>query len=748
MSIPPRGPSSAANPRPGNRPWTPAPEQDGELRYLLLLWHRLPLILVFVVLFLALGVVQLRRANPVWTSTATLKFEPSAGQIVDFGERSSLIYQRDELRTAVQLIRSPRIAAAVLDAIGTPSAGAPAPPDQSPLGHFNRTVSWVRGTIRSLLVSYEMPTGNSDRLREQNRARALLGSLSVNQIPDTKLIEIRVRRGKRDEAVRLCEEFCTQFIDSIHEEKRESLNFSQRFLREQIDETKARLETAEQAVFDFSGEADIRLTEESRELAINNLVEIRRTVEAQLQAVDRLKSEMEFAEELARKSLVTGQVTVLAPLKEQREALEAREATLAAEYEDDYRPLVLVRQQLARIEDQVAQKTEEYVQAAVSSKQLELRQAESRLLSLREREQVQEAALEQIDEKMIQFRVLQREVESTRQIFNALLDQVNRLEVLVDVAPNNVSVVSEASIPTVPSSPSVTRTIGSFAFMGLFTGIAMVLFLQWIDRSVRNPEVIERQLGVPSLAVLPYIRHAGKKRSLTGKRRAPGVLATGEGTSESNAEAFRYLRTSINYTAVDSRNQLLLVTSARPREGKSTVSANLALFSAEQGSRTLLIDGDLKRPSIHRIFEVPRQPGLTDVITSQCELERAVLSSQHENLDVLPAGFSSPSPISLLEGRKLQNLLVELRERYDVIIIDSPPADGIADPLVLSTRVDGVVLVVLQGRTPMANLTRVCQKLHAVGANIIGAVYNNSSPSRSAQMETYKYGYYTRQSET
>lgn len=374
---------------------------------------------------------------------------------------------------------------------------------------------------------------------------------------------------------------------------------------------------------------------------------------------------------------------------------------------------------------------------------------------------------------MISFRVKQREVDSTRQVFNALLDQYKRLEVVDEATASNISIVRRGEVKQVPMAPNVTRILGTFMFIGLAVGVGLVLGLNWLDRSVKDPMVVERTIGLPSLGFVPYLqpsvtqqlrmdvgqrvarsmeqrlkRHlphalASRMLAVVGRDPAGGsivpVTLLEPESRKIESEAFRYLRTSLQYSSAEHAPQLLLVTSCFPQEGKSTVASNLGIIFAEQGRRTLIIDADLKRPNAHRAFGLARIPGLTDVLTGQKDVHEAIARTSVENLDILPAGLATPAPVTLLESQAMTDLLNTLRSTYSTIIVDSPPSEGMADALVLSTKVDGIVLVVKQGQTPAEVLARVADKFRSIGGALLGVVYNNSIPGGGGY---YGYGYY------
>lgn len=736
----------------------PGPQQQrGEdlfdLTSIHILWHRRWLILFCIFLFSVLGVFQVKRTTPIYTSEAILKYEPASGQAVDFGERSRIIYSRDELRTSAQLIRTPAVANAVLAALDDGTIAEPIV-DQSPLSTLRQFVMGNLRRFRSLIVASPPPITDRERLDAQNAARGLLSAVSVSLRPDTRLLELRVSMSDPARAERVADEFCRQFILRLRRERSESFTYARDFLSQQIQQVRDDLERLELELIeygddefeDYGAQADLRLLESDREIAHNTLASLNTDIERLRNEIALLEAEANpvLAEASARRILTTERRGTLLALTERRDHLLLRETELNAENSDDFLPLVRVRREIESLNQKINESSEEFVLAYVESRESALETAQQRLEALKRRLSEHQVRVNTIEQRMIRFRVMQRDIESTREIYNALLDRFKRLEITDEAAIGSVTIESPATIPTVPTSPNVTRILASFAGFGFLFGCGVVLLFQKLDRSVRDPALVEETLGLPALAHVPCLRTRSANSRILGRSNVGGrILAPfDQGRSQVGADAFRYLRTSINYSSADTKAQVLLVTSSLPSEGKSTVAANLGVFFAEQNRKVLLVDGDLKKPSVHKTFAIPRLPGLSDVLTGQAEFDEIVHHSQFEGYDVLPAGLTTPSPATLLESRAMSQFIEKMREQYDIIILDSSPAHAMADALVLAKICDGVILAVRDGHTPMDILGAVSEKLLSIGARILGVVYNSTETSRPGAQYGRYYGRY------
>jgi capsular exopolysaccharide synthesis family protein len=716
-----------------NSPKGPSEKPLDVWLYIRILVQRFWLILICVALALMIGVLQLKQATPLYTATAVIKYEPRGQQFVDLGERSSILYQRDEIATAVQLVRSPSVAEAVLMALGNPSTAATSGPAPTPSIFRllqNRITDLQRG-LRERIVSFRPQPIDPEIARTEERVRNLLLGLQVVQRPNTKLIEVRYTSGSQLMAARIANEFCEQYIRSIDADRRQAVLNARTFLDQQIREAKERLNQAERAVFEFSGQADLRVLDNNLEILSRSMSELNAQIEQMRNNVSNLEAEAEATELDSVRALLLETDAYYSQLKQRQTELIIKKGTLTAENSADFpavrqidREIEGLQEQLRLMESQAA----EQVAGRLHLARMQVQRLEERLAE-------QKAAVNELQEQMITYRVLTREVDAARTVFANLLDQYKRLEVIGETSAGNVTIVSRAAIPRLATSPNVTRTLGGWLLVGLTLGVGLVLALHFSDRTVKNPTMIEESLGLATLALVPSLGRKPRGRHARGSQ----LLDPNGHTPQT--EAFHYLRTSIQYSSAARAPQVLLVTSCLPQEGKSTVAANLALFSAgTRAGRVLLVDADLKRPTVHRSFELSRMPGLSDVLAGQVSLDDAIKQGPHHGLDILPAGMATPSPINLLDSNAMGELLAELKKRYGVVILDTAPSHAMADTLVLAKRVDGVCLVVRQGRTALEILEQTVQKYREIGAPLLGLVYN-APGGRSADPYNINYRY-------
>ncbi|MDO8665114.1 MAG: polysaccharide biosynthesis tyrosine autokinase, partial [Gemmatimonadales bacterium] len=284
------------------------------------------------------------------------------------------------------------------------------------------------------------------------------------------------------------------------------------------------------------------------------------------------------------------------------------------------------------------------------------------------------------------------------------------------------------------------RLIG--LLVGLFLGIVAAFFLEYLDQTIKTSADVERALEIPVLGLIPLeTRSVGGLRK-NGRRRGAIHLVSLASPDDPTSEAYRALRTNVTFVNAEQRAlQLICVTSPGPGEGKSTTAANLAVTLAQQGTTTLLVDADLRRPLVHRAFNLVQEPGLTDVLVGNAQLREAIRPNVIPKLDILPAGALPPNPSELLGSEAMHRLLEQLRAQYDTVIFDSPPTLAVTDAAVLGASADAVILVLRSGETEEVAAQRALGQLRRVQARVAGSVLNGVQKTGD---HYYNYYYYYR----
>jgi capsular exopolysaccharide synthesis family protein len=330
--------------------------------------------------------------------------------------------------------------------------------------------------------------------------------------------------------------------------------------------------------------------------------------------------------------------------------------------------------------------------------------------------------------KLIQYRLLKRDAELDREMYEVLLKKLKEADVRGGLSDPNIRVLEYAKRPVTPIEPRTFRNLAIAALLGLCLAFVLAYGVEYFDRSIGSAEDVMRVLGLPTLAVVNSF-----------PRRGTSSLLAAETPSSREGEMFRILRTNLRFSHIDMPRRVVLVTSTGPEEGKSTVLANLGVSLAQSGRRTLLIDTDLRRPVLHRLLDLPRSQGLADVLAGDAELSEAIRQTRIEDLDLLVCGTMPANPAELIESARLQEMIAQLRGSYDYVLLDSPPAGGLVDASLLSSIADGVLFVVEPRRFDWRILRSAVRQLDRAGARIYGVAINKAPPESGNPLHAY-YG--------
>ena len=351
----------------------------------------------------------------------------------------------------------------------------------------------------------------------------------------------------------------------------------------------------------------------------------------------------------------------------------------------------------------------------------------------------------ELNRRQIDFSKLKREQDNNQRLYDIVLARLKDTELFGHQANNNVSVLDAALVNRSPVKPNRKTVVVIAVIIGLIGGLGLALFFEYLDNTVKTHDDIEKFLGVSFLGLVPSIREQGQENLTKAESGRNRDLHSHRRPKSSVAECVRSIRTNLLFMTPDTHLKRLLITSAGPQEGKTTVATNIAITMAQSGSRTLLVDTDMRRPRIHRAFGIVNDSGMSSLIVGQAKPEDVIRETIVPNLYLLPCGPVPPNPAELLHTQRFKQIVQELDGMFDRVIFDSPPVGAVADALILSGDVDGVVIVVKAGRTVREVALRTKMSLDDVNARIFGVVMNDVDLERRGYGYYYyyqRYGYY------
>lgn len=572
-------------------------------------------------------------------------------------------------------------------------------------------------------------------IRREQVVSMLTGGMSVELPEASRIATITFRSTDPVQSARLANAYADQFIKANLQRQFDSSAYARAFVSQRMEEARKRLEASERALNTYARQAGLIRTPEAGVQASGNpqsgsvvtasLMQLNEAANAA--QARRAEAEARWAAEQSAPLLSSP--TILANPTVQ--ALMTRRSALAGELQDararylpDHPAVSRLESELSAVDRQL-DRTAQQVRGAIRSEYAAAQAAEDRLRG--RVAQLQQATMAEQD-RAVRYNILAREAETNRSIYDGLLQRYRELNAAAGIATSNVAMIDRADPPLAPSSPSLLRNLLVALVLGpAFAGIFLFLRDQLDDR-IRVPEDIEQKIQLPLLGVIPL--DADKE-----------PLATLTDPKSPLSEAYNSLRGSLLHSTPAGLPRVMLITSAQPSEGKTTTSYAIARSMALAGKRALLIDADLRRPSLHRIASLNNERGLSSLLRSQASLADTIQSSEHEKLSLLPSGPIPSSPTELLSSPVMAALLEEASEKFDVVLVDCAPVLGLADSPVLSAIVDGVVLVIEADRGRGGALKTAIRRLRGMNPVIVGAVLTKFDPEHAGNRYSEYYGY-------
>ena len=583
------------------------------------------------------------------------------------------------------------------------------------------------------------------------------GGLQAEQVKETRTLKVTYTHTDPAITAAVVNGIAQNFIGRSFETKTEEFTNASDWLDVTTRELRAKVEKAEQELADYTREHNIFSTDNKETLTTDKLTRLHD--QATRTETDRILKQSVYEEVRAGRGAGLPAAfadTKIASLQTKLEELEANEAKLDLKYGPDHPQVAEIKQQIKITSDQLAKSRKALEDKLKSEYELAARDEQSLKSALN---QAKGEAVQQ-NQDAIQFNIRKQEVDTAKALYTDFLQKTSQAKVEVAQQQNNMRLIQPARVPSSPVGPSRFRMIVLGFFLSLIGGVGVAYFLEYVDNTIKTVEDVNRYVRLPALGVIPAIAAAAQGRlrgEKSGKRfvianssasdAAPMALSSDRlaviDNRSSAAEAYRVVRTSMLLSAAGSPPKTVLVTSGQPGEGKTTTVVNTAISLAQLGASVLIVDCDLRKPSAHKVFGIVHDKGLSTYLSRDIEIDGLITQLQIPNLSLLPCGPIPPNPAELISSERMKNLLRMLSERYDHVLIDSPPLIHVTDPVILSSLVDGVILVVHGGKSTRAVTQRARQELASVGAKVFGVVLNNVDLKRHGYDDYYYYRHYS-----
>ncbi len=729
--------------RPGGpRLYPELPSQESAVgEYLRILSKRKWVVLSCLFTIFSLVAIASLRMTPVYEAAgtiainkpdSTLNFKDSATFSLDY-------YDPTELETEVKILQSDLLALQVIKELNLdrrPEFGGSKPQLPSSLDLAPDPLQGDSGRASSLLGGFK-------------------GSLKVSLSPNTRIVEIRYRSADKQMAANVVNTLMQTYVENNFKARFESTMQASDWLSKQLVDLQMKVETSQEKLVRYQKEHEILGMDEKQNIITNKLDELNKeltSAESERMDKEAVYQLIQSGDADAVASSAGGidggggsgsqsGSSLLEALNARAADLRIQAADLNTQFGPSYPKLLQINNQLKEIDVQLQGEMKK-IASKVRGLYMASLQRENMLRDALEK-QKQEA--NKLNESAIEYSLLKRDVETNRQLYEGLLEKLKEAGVSAGLKSNNFRIVDSARVPTGPIEPNVPRNLGFAFILGSMSGIGLAFLLEGLDNTVRTTEQAQVISGLPSLGMIPLgsknnREDANPKRlALAASKEAVELVSQARPHSQM-AESYRALRTSLLLSNLGAPPKVIMVTSALPQEGKSTTSINTAVVLAQKGVQVLLIDADLRRPSIHKTLGMGPRSGLSNVLTGSTTLQQSIaVSTVLPNLHILPAGTPPPNPAELLASTNMKDVLDELREQYDHIVVDTPPTLSVTDAVVLSPRADAIVLVIRSGQTTKQSLRRARDILTQVNARVSGVLLNAVDLSSPDYYYYYEY---------
>jgi exopolysaccharide transport family protein len=709
-------------------------EKEVHLRdYWKVVWKRRWIIVALFLIVLITTAVATFTMKPIYRGTISIQINKENPQVMDFKEVFSVnTWDLDYYQTQYKILESRTLAKRVIQNLKLSEHPDFQPGPETPFQKWKSNIlKPIFGLFNFTKKTVASEKDSSESKKETALISQFLGKLKIEPIRNSRLVKVHFDSNYPELCAQVPNALATNFIQQSVENRFTATEQVKEWLSKQLEDLKAKVERADEALQAFGLKYDIISLDDKENVSLQRLTELNDTLtkaEADRMAKEALYKQtkdrnFEFSSILENKLIMD--------LKQAYIQLETQYMKLSDTFKPEYPEMVRLRSQMQSIQKRMDLELGKIIAAIKNEYELSLRKE----TLLRHAFDQQKAKVMEMKERSIQYNILKREADTNKELYKGLLQRMKETGVSAGLTVSNIQVVDQAEIPTRPYKPNKQMNLLLAAVVGLFLGVGLAFFFEYLDNTVKTPEDVEQMFRLPSFGMVPEISNGRRKRLEKGAS-YPVELITYAHPKSMLSEAYRNIRTSILLSFSEKPPKKIVITSPNPSEGKTTTVINTAVALSQTGAKVLVVDGDMRHPRIHKIFNHENGAGLSNFLSGHAPLDSIIKQTEVPNLYYIPSGPIPPNPSELISSNLFKEMINVLGNRFDHVVLDSPPALGFADSIILSTSVDGVILVVLGGKTPRETLQRAKEVLHQVNAKILGVVINRVDIRRS------DYGYY------
>ena len=762
----------------GHSSFSPYDSQEPQVSfrdYVRVLYKGRFLIITLLVLVMAATVYYTFTTEPIYEASAKLMIEEQGGVGESLFDFTSMMKKETMINNQVEILKSRTLAENVIKKLES----SPGASELRFLGHDkngNRKTNVVQ-SLKSWLLGL-MPGSESAELNEEARfaeiVQGLRGSITVNPIRNTDMIEIKVSAFSAIEAAYVTNTVATTYEQLNQQQSQAEVREVKTFLENQLSQFDGDLKSAEEALKNYQEKAKVVALDQETEELVRKIAEFETLYNAAKTDMESARQRLKYIDSQLEAKQVTVDLAAISSepyLAELRRLIAEKQTALTSyitqlvEYEGamEYgqKEINLREKNIEGLKEQFREEASKVAAtdfinpAEVSGNLIQSKiEAETELQSLQPKVDAlgkivdeYNIEMESLPAKSLRLAQLYRQREVSEKIYIMLQEKYQESRITEVGQLGNVRLIDPAKPPKVPVKPKkkLNLILGFLVGLGLGVGIAFVM--EYMDNSVNTMEDVEN-LNLSLLATIPFIKPEKDTGLFDRKIVDPEAkdinerLITHLKPKSPISEAYRTLRTNITFSSAGKTRKTIMVSSSGPKEGKSTSISNLAITFAQMGNKTLLIDGDLRRPVLHKLFALEKQPGLTNVLVGRQDFKSTVKKIEGlESLEVLTCGVIPPNPAEILGSERMRELLESLKKQYDIILVDAPPIIAVTDPSILASMMDGVILIVRSGSSKKDAVLHAVEQMKRVEAPLLGLILNGIQAS-NAYGSYYYYNYY------
>jgi succinoglycan biosynthesis transport protein ExoP len=717
-------------------PSSPDEQKEVELRdYWKVVRKRKWTIISFTFIVLIATGVMTFTMDPIYRSTATIQINKENPQIVDFKEIFSInTTEMDYYQTQYRILESRSLAKRVIQSLKLSENPEFLPKPQS---SYQKWKGKILASFSGIFSTPKEDLSSSGTKQEIHLINQFLSRLKIEPIRNSRLVKIHFDSHSPELSLQVADTLASAYIQQNLELRFVTTEKAKEWLTRQLQDLKGKVERADEDLQAFGSKHDIISLEENENVTMQRLTELN-------EALTHAESER-IAKEANYRQIRGKNIESLPPILENKLISDLKQAYIQLEaqyvkqletFKPDHPEMTRLKKQMeilkARLDGEIGK-----IASGIKNDYESSRRKEA---LLREAFEQQKTKAMQMKEKAIQYNILKREADTNRELYKGLLQRMKEAGISAGITASNIQLIDQAELPIAPYKPNKRLNLILALFVGLFLGLGLAFFFEYLDNSVKTPEDVEQVFRLPFFGLVPEISYE-RRRQMQRETSCPVELITFGHPKSMLSEAYRNIRTSILLSFSGKPPKKIAISSPNPAEGKTTTAINTAITLAQTGAQVLIIEADLRKPRIHKIFEQENGLGLSNFLSGHAELHSIIRKTKIPNLCYILSGPIPPNPSELLSSFVFKGMIECLGEQFDHIILDAPPILGFADAVILSTFVDGVILVVQGGKTPRETLQRAKDVLFQVNARILGVVINRVNIRRS-RYDGYGYYYY------